>query len=207
MPRARSADPCQPSLGGMASAGSWCRSRPAGESPLPCPHPQLVSTKERKSLGRGFGESHPGLSGESIITDCLRQGLQPRREMAPRCWVARMNTSPGRQQRAGGTPAPAGRDGACRPPARSWARSHRDPRWGQSQLHPPWGAPCSPAAPTQGRQSPFGWHQHPGGQSWVLPAPHHPQGCTGSLPAQREPRGVGSPASAPGGGDGGESYK
>lgn len=56
----------------------------AGEFPPPCPHPMLVSKKETKSLGRGFGESRLGLSGKSVITDCLKWGLEPRRQSAPR---------------------------------------------------------------------------------------------------------------------------
>lgn len=76
MPRTRSASSCQPSLGGTGSAGSWC---PCLDKEFPSPHlhPKLVSKKERKSLGRGFGESRPGFSGKSVITDCLKWGLQP----------------------------------------------------------------------------------------------------------------------------------
>ena len=81
MPRTQSASSCQPSLSGMGSAGSQCPClRLARDFLPPCPHPRLVSKKERKSLGRGFGESRPGLSGKSIITDCLKWGLQPCRQ-------------------------------------------------------------------------------------------------------------------------------
>lgn len=81
MPRTSSAGSRQPPRGSTGSAGSRCPHLwLAGEFPPPHPHPRLVSKKERKSLGRGFGESRPGLSGKSVITDCLQQGLQPCRQ-------------------------------------------------------------------------------------------------------------------------------
>lgn len=198
MPRTRSASSRQPSLGGMGSAGSRClRSQPAREFPPPRPHPTLVSKKERKALGRGFGQSRPGLSGKSVITDCFKQGLQPCRETGAVQLCHWDEPFPGRAaagwlvQGWAQLPAPL-------PPSGRRGRAPADPQHppghpsaevmgAPSPIHPQ-GAPCCPCGSHPGDAVPMGsGHQHPGGgnagccQPLIIPK---------DVPAASQPRGT-----------------
>lgn len=90
-----------------AAAGEKCRQhqvllppalpRPHGQFLPPHPHPGLTR-KRKENPWAGVLQSRLGLSGKSVITDCLKRGLQPCREMGDgHCGaVQRDGLSPGR---------------------------------------------------------------------------------------------------------------